>query len=260
MGPLKNKPKIPTPLVPSLKSLPRIEREPDGKISFSFSHWCQIENFGLNCDHVDINWISALLSQLKNLSGYTVEQVTSDPRLAKAIRYHPIDWEDSRTTISKEHIWELIPKEYRNDEYEIAQFQISISKGRIIGFFDHKWVFRVILLDPMHNMILSKKPHDPNYKIRGTTDLLTPYQKIENQILAIRSEIDEICPETNCKVGKSVNEALHISSEKLFICLEDYCDGEVLKKLGEKFNSIDDLILQAFDLLHEKLITDESSS
>ena len=201
------------------QKIPRVTAKPDGECKFSFSHWTQIQNFGLDCDYVDIAWLSSLLTQLKELSNHTVEDIFTDRRLAEVLRYHPIDLGGSGTTMTKEEFWGLIPEGYRNEEYEIAQFQITMSKGRVIGFFDHEWVFRVVLLDPMHNMIPSK---DSNYKIRKTTDLLTPYQKLENQFSGLKSKIEDICPQSDCEVHSDLKSVLSLSDESIFVCLEKY--------------------------------------
>lgn len=252
---------------PDLSKFPKSYKIPpvkgaksDEKCKFSFAHWSQIKNFGLDCERVDITWIVALLDQLKILSDHTIEELTTDRKLGKALRYHPIDWNGSGTTMSKEDAWKLIPEGYRSDEYEIAQFQITMSKGRIIGFFDHEWVFRIVLLDPMHNMILAKESHHANYRVRNTADLLTPYQKLENQMLALKARIGDVCPEKKCEIEDGIHDALRVSNENVFICLEDYCDSKVLELLGEKYTSLDDLILEAFDLLHQKHFSNDSTN
>ena len=243
---------IPAPKPPSVTHLPREKPSPpETSCSFSFAHWVQIQDFGLNCEKVDINWFVALLGQLKELCHLKVNELFTDRRLARDIRFHPIDWGSSRTTITKQIMQGLIPEKYRTLDYEIAQFQISQANGRVIGFFDEKWIFRILLLDPMHNMILSKKPNNPNFRIRETTELLTTYQKLYNQLIEIKSKFDNTCFQEKCSAYEDVKRAINTPDEKVFICLEDYCDGEIVDLLKTKYSSLDDLIIEALDLLYK---------
>ncbi len=131
------------------KKIPR-----EKKWEFSFQYWEQIKYFGLKHQEVDTRWFVSLLKRLKDLSSEHLEGVLRDGAKRKVHRIHSINWDLS--SIPKHTFYNHIPKEYQTDETDIIQFQIEKSKGRVVGFLDFNSTFQVVLLDPVHNMQLSK--------------------------------------------------------------------------------------------------------
>lgn len=138
------------------------ERSKPQKISFSFRYFVQIDNFGIgNCS---INWFVGLIERLKTLSDLTKDQLLGENSGSKALRFHPIDW--AKTPFKKSDL--KLPKVIEENDYAFAimQISISLSTGRIIGFFSDENVFNIVLLDANHNAQPSLKH---NYQIRPTT-------------------------------------------------------------------------------------------
>lgn len=123
--------------------------------AFSFRFWKQIENFGL--DQSDSKWFIALLEKLADLSKLNKEQFLKDGAGRDNWRFHKINWQQKNIPVQREDL-DWIPKTYLDnaDEYELFQFQITQSLGRVIGFFDENQEFNIVLLDPLHNMQPSK--------------------------------------------------------------------------------------------------------
>ncbi|MBQ9214877.1 MAG: hypothetical protein IJ150_13215 [Bacteroidales bacterium] len=138
------------------------ERSKPQKISFSFTYFVQIKNFGIgNCSQ---NWFVGLIERLKTLSNLTKDQLLGENPGNKALRFHPIDW--SKTPFKKSDL--QLPKVIEENDYAFAimQISISVSTGRIIGFFSDDNIFNIVLLDANHNAQPSVLH---NYQIRPTT-------------------------------------------------------------------------------------------
>lgn len=82
---------------------------------------------------------------------------------AAAIRFHPIDWEAKNIPIKRADIDWL--GDHSGQEFELMQFHISKSKGRVVGFFDQESVFYIVLLDPLHNL---QPAGDYKYRVRAS--------------------------------------------------------------------------------------------
>lgn len=129
----------------------RIKNPPsDRRWRFSFRHWTQREYFGLGS--VQTKWFAALLERLKDLSSKHLDYFVKDSSAKKAYRYHTINWDMS--VMTRAQFEKLIPQEYRDEETDVFQFQLGMTKGRVVGFTDSESVFQVVLLDPAHNMQL----------------------------------------------------------------------------------------------------------
>jgi hypothetical protein len=124
---------------------------------FSFRFWEQIRYFGL--DESSSSWFVSLLEKFTECSKEDLDKFRSDPGKRDAYRFHEINWSQKGIPIQKEHLtW--VDATYLNNstEYPFVQFQISQALGRIVGFFDEKEVFNIVLLDPLHNN-LQDSPH-----------------------------------------------------------------------------------------------------
>ncbi len=157
------------------------EKPPNKKWEFSFQNWAQRDFFGLKHEKVSKRWFVDLLNRLKDLSSKNIEDITLNSAAKVSYRLHKINW-SNRSSITKEKFYSYIPEEYRAEETDIIQFQIGKSKGRVIGFFDYKQTFQVVLLDPAHNMQLSG--HN-DYKVVTTDILKDSYGGISQNLLQL---------------------------------------------------------------------------
>lgn len=131
---------------------------------FGFEYWEQREHFGLkDCQST---WYVSLLERLREMCKLELEEITANPAKgsSRAYRYHAIDWNKKNVPITREDL-SRIPKDADGNDYEIYQFTISMSLGRIIGFIDDNRVFQIVLLDPKHNLQPSR---DYNYAVDRT--------------------------------------------------------------------------------------------
>ena len=79
-----------------------------------------------------------------------------------------------------------LPQDYRDqDNYPLCQFHISKAKGRVIGFFDDKRVFNVVLLDPNHNAQPSK---DWEYRVRSCSPVNDDYEDLCGHLGRLQTE------------------------------------------------------------------------
>lgn len=143
---------------PHPRQSPKTAEPHDPKLcSFSFRFWRQIKFFGLN--QTNQHWFVALLEKLEDLSRYHKHDLVADTsRPQNTYRYHAVDW-DAKNIPIKQSDLDWVDAAYRENpvEYPLMQLQISKALGRIIGFWDERDVFNIVLLDPLHNMQPSKK-------------------------------------------------------------------------------------------------------
>lgn len=158
----------------------------DEYLSFSFRYCGQQEFFGYG--EQDASWFANLQNRLKDLSGKT-SAIFEDPTARKTYRIHPIDWDNS--PIKPEDIKSL-PKGLLKNKEELLfwQFQLSTGTGRVVGFLVDNSVFHIVLLDPKHNVQLSRK-HD--YKVSQTREAFTDYEKLQFS-LAEKERKRKKCP------------------------------------------------------------------
>jgi len=192
-----------------LVSKEEVERSKPQKISFSFRYFVQIDNFGIgNCS---INWFIGLIERLKTLSDLTKDQLLGENSGSKALRFHPIDW--AKAPFKKEDL--KLPSVIADNDYafSIMQISISVSTGRIIGFFSDENVFNIVLLDANHNAQPSAKH---NYQIRPTTIGMS---QIDDLIVRLKKDF---------KISNSEINSL-ISSNLVYT----YLDNEFYDKYSE---------------------------
>lgn len=194
-----------------------------------------------------------LLESLRALSSEKLEEIFKDSGKMKMNRIHSINWDSS--TINKRDFFSYIPEEYRNEETDVIQFQIETSKGRVIGFFDSDHTFQVVLLDPAHNMQLSKYNE---YTTVKTDELLNCYQKMVNKFAVIIAKSDNLKPE---EFKKFIHELKIIladdgyCSKSRFVTIEkDLFDDlhDILQKKPD-YLSLDLIIIEAIEMFKKSL-------
>jgi hypothetical protein len=132
--------------------------------AFSFRYFREMPNFGVGAKSA--GWFVAMLDKLGELSRKTIASINANPAEKLAWRFHEIDWESKNIPVQRNSL-DWIDHAYldNEDEYPIHQFQITKALGRVVGFFDERRIFNVVLLDPMHNV----QPSDySDYKVRAT--------------------------------------------------------------------------------------------
>ena len=182
------------------KKLSRIalRREDQRLWSFSFRFWEQLKYFGLKGNEIDNQWMVNVLDRFKELSTQTVDKVILNGGQASADRYHAIDWTAKNIPIQRSQITS-IPSEYSGEEYELHQFQVSKGEGRIVGFFDEKWVFNIVLFDPLHNIQPSKYN---DYSVRPCFPLDSEFAQMQEGI----SKCLEHCEAQECKAAAKLKD------------------------------------------------------
>jgi len=79
------------------------------------------------------------------------------------------------------------------DEFPLHQFQVSTTRGRIIGF-DYENVFYIVLLDPLHNLQPSK---NFNYEIDDCYPLSSHYDSLVQDIETLKNKG---CTNPDCEI------------------------------------------------------------
>lgn len=189
------------------------------RISFSFSFFKQIENFGIAGK--DSAWFTGLTDQLKILSEKEFDDLVCNPSAKQYFRLHPLEFGAGVSALTADD-FSFIPDSFRPKGKDSGywQFQISKANGRVIGFFneDHT-IFYIVFLDPNHNAQLSNYS---DYKVRP----------IEPQV----SEIDDLyikisrLTELDCALKQQGSEFLY-QGDNLYMCID-----------RELFNAFDKLM------------------
>lgn len=202
-------------------------------MSFGFKFWKQIDYFGL--DKEKTSWFVALFKKLAKLSTIYKDAIDNDLRQKHALRIHPINWEQKNIPIRKKDL--KIPSSYNNDpdNYPILQIAVSKSLGRIIGFFDERNTFQIVLLDPKHNAQPTKLY---DYRV----DECSPLNSCYEQLLVNLK--DAIKNSNSCSDNCIVEKIKYIDKTQtpkglVAIPIEDFKAIEELVEAG-KFSSIED--------------------
>ena len=229
----------------------RLKNRSDKKWNFSFQYWEQREYFGLKS--VSREWFVDLLEILRDLSSKLIDDVRLDSAAKQAHRFHVINWENC--SISKEVFYRYVPTEYQTEDTDIIQFQIQKSKGRVIGFFDFESVFQIVLLDPEHNMQLTR--YD-NYTTIKTENLANSYDGLMAKFALISKKCENSSPKGAkwlIDEVKSILEKEKYSSECKMITIgkEFFDDINEILQLNPEYESLDMVIYEALDLLKEGL-------
>ncbi|WP_299200471.1 hypothetical protein [uncultured Amphritea sp.] len=176
--------------VPSKSKEPVLLKPPEKlRWTFSLRFWRQIDFFGL--DKSQPKWFVSLLDKLKDLSDKEIENFISDAAEQNNWRYHPINWNQKNIPIQRKDL-DWLDTCYREnpEDYPILQFQISKSLGRVVGFWDEKNVFNIVLLDPLHN-IQPSQSH--SYKVDPCSPLSCNYSSLLYDIDALKNQ--DLCVE-----------------------------------------------------------------
>ncbi|MGX1323727.1 hypothetical protein AB7M17_007180 [Bradyrhizobium sp. USDA 377] len=194
MGRNKNRPK--SPLKPVVGQVPAASRQVAvGAVpmvrqwTFSFRYLRQIDLFGTGAK--DASWFVSVLEKISDLSSKKVSDVLETPAEKLRWRLHEIDWNHRGVPIKRSDLnW--IDKKYldNDEEYPFWQFSVSTALGRIVGFWDEKGVFNVVLLDPAHNIQPSAYS---DYKTREAPIAHGEYQIAITQIEARITACGEVC-------------------------------------------------------------------
>lgn len=236
---------IPEAVVPRVRGkVPRIQKIPPKRnFAFSFEYWQQRDFFGLSCEKVDAPWFVSVLDQLALLSKEEIETVIRYKR--DALRFHEIDWNAKNIPIKKSDINWLHP-EISLDELEICQVHISKGMGRIVGFFDDRSVFCVLLLDPMHNL----QPSSYNdYKIRPTAALKNSHEVLLNKLMHLHHSVSTGCGKTGCEVGVDLAGLLNVDPSQKYICIDELLSAELDLLYDTGYSSVETILIDAIDLL-----------
>lgn len=171
--------------------------------TFTFRFFRQIENFGFDGANLNSAWFSSLFSRLCDLSQKKLSDFMQDKALqGKAgYRYHPINWMQKNIPIQRAEL-DWLPAVYKDNEaeYPIIQFQISRANGRVVGFFDERWNFNVLLLDPLHNIQPSR---DYGYAVNHCTPLACEYTTLQSKMSKISKAH---CQDPACGFRQSLEE------------------------------------------------------
>lgn len=199
------------------------------KITFSFSYFKQIENFGIgNCS---TKWYVGFLERMSVLGTMTPQEVLEENRGSDSLRCHPIDWDAKNIPVRRSDL-DWLPKDILENEVEfpMVQFAISTGTGRIMGFFDRdSSVFNIILLDPNHNIQPSKKT---NYQIQPTTLGMSQYDDLLNKLECVKKTVKD-CQDKSCKLHSSLSEIEGLHDNIVYIGLDkDFYSTyqEIIKK------------------------------
>lgn len=253
-------PKIPKSAIEKLNTItdhkpPSPRGVADTYLRFSFSYWRQEKPyFGL--EGATKEWFITLLEKLKDLSDKTVEEFLTNGFLKDAFRIHAISW--TSCSITEESFRNFLPLDYRSSEdYEIYQFKITNSKGRVIGFFDEKNSFQVVFLDIAHNMQLSSYN---DYEKTVTGELPNSYNKMIGKIHLVRERLAKATKPTEIATLKELLDNILIEeySAGHFFFLNEMHHEKVNELLAMKeHDELDYLLMEALDHYHKHKIKKE---
>ncbi|TVO78452.1 hypothetical protein [Sedimenticola selenatireducens] len=222
------------------------------KWTFSFRFWKQIEYFGL--DKTDSAWMVSVLEKLQVLSQENIESVLCSPEKKKYWRYHNIDWGQKNIPVQRADL-DWITDTYRDnpEDYPFVQFQISKSLGRVIGFWDDKDTFNIVLLDPYHNMQPSKAY---SYNVDPCGPLSCDYTTL---LAAIDSLAESDCERKSCEIRYSYldinSRSKQLESFGVYIVKMSDENRDLYADLKEKghVKNIHDVLMVGIDGLIEGL-------
>lgn len=136
--------------VPPAVPQPNAGRIPEVKNwVFSLQHWRQINHFGVG--QCEKKWFISLIERLSELSRLSIEEFLGSRQQQSAIRFHEIDWDATAIPIKKEDI-DWIGPISSSEDFAFVQFHVSKALGRVVGYFDERQIFQIVLLDPQHNI------------------------------------------------------------------------------------------------------------
>ena len=120
----------------------RTEIEVPVGTSFSLKYF-QTDNDKFSIRNQNTKYLQALLERLRDLSKLTVREIINNQ--SKSLRCHPIIWEETTEPCFS------IPNEKQLVDTPYQLFEISLSQGRVHGFFIENIVY-IVWLDPEHRL------------------------------------------------------------------------------------------------------------
>lgn len=185
---------------------PQVQKKSWG---ISFKYFDQIHNFGLS--HTNTSWFISLIHAFRSISKYAPEQLFTDLQLKKSFRFHEIKWSAKDIPINKSDINWVDNFYISNDEeFPFFQFQISISLGRVIGFWNEDYtIFFIVLLDPHHNLQPTKKF---DYQIRKCYPVHDSLSELQLKIDSTLSKNKKCC---DCFIHNDLSNSLLVSNNNV---------------------------------------------
>ncbi|RJF74090.1 hypothetical protein D4Q52_13065 [Rhodopseudomonas palustris] len=224
--------------------------------NFSFRYLKQIDLFGTG--DKDGAWFVSVLEKISDLSAKQVSEVLSTPAEKLRWRLHEIDWSHRSIPIRRSDLnW--IDKKYldNDDEYPFWQFSVSKALGRIVGFWDERGIFNIVLLDPSHNIQPSA------YSDYKTREAPIGKGEFEIAITEIEARIGACGQDCRCRglydqIQSSLTHRLQFST--MLVAMPDALFVRVSGVIQEGLaDCVSDLLEIAIDELDKLLLKDEAT-
>jgi hypothetical protein len=177
---------------------PIVFTPPTDSYTFSFLYFQQIQFFGLS--ETDTKWCVSFLDRLRDFCRINLHQFFNQKGLKDWWRFHDINWKATNIPIQRNDLnW--LPRTIldNEEEFPLCQFQVSTTRGRIIGF-DYENIFYIVLLDPLHNM---QPSGNFNYAVDDCYPLSSHYESLVNDIEILR--VKTCLQKDTCEVFKELN-------------------------------------------------------
>jgi hypothetical protein len=207
--------------------------------TFSFRYLKQIDLFGTGAK--DASWFVSVLEKISELSSKKVSDVVESPAEKLRWRLHEIDWNHRGIPIERADLnW--IDKKYlsNSEEYPFWQFSVSKALGRVVGFWDERGVFNVVLLDPAHNIQPSA------YSDYKTREALVAPGEFEIAITQIEARIGNCGDSCQCRgLYQHIQSALthRLAFSTMLVSMPDYLFERVSRMIAQgTANCVSDLL------------------
>lgn len=233
------RPTIPQTTLPNTQK-PKLSssgKSTESQWGVSFEYFNQTDYFGLGGQNA--KWFMSVLNCLTKMNKIPKETFIKSPIQMEANRYHKINWTQDGIPIQRRQFtWVNKDILENEDDFPFYQFQISISLGRVVGFWNNEHnLFHILMLDPAHNAQPSKKR---NWQIRKTTILDCDYTTLTQGIAEVIRKFEN---KGGCYDIISLLRMLPLAYHErglLFIALEDEYLQELEDKIGTR--SITDVL------------------
>ena len=209
------------------------------------------EYFGL--DAIDSSWFVSFMERLRDLCRQKKDSFIAGSELCEAYRYHPINWNQKNIPIRRDQMKWIDEKFLVNDEeYPMLQFQISTALGRIVGFWDEKQIFNIVLIDRYHNLQPSSRY---NYQITRTRKGDNVISKVMN---VVKGAIQG-CTKKSCSLQDSyedIHSRAMASTEKAsaIVHINDDEYDEIEKLISEGHaHSVEDILSYGITAMRDAL-------
>jgi hypothetical protein len=185
----------------------KVPRPEAGRVSerllwtFSMRFWRQAEDFGLG--GLAGSWFVSLCDRLTALCQIGLDEFFRDTETRQAFRFHAIDWQATNVPVQRAD-FDWLPKPYleNEDDFPFYQFHVSKGLGRIVGFFDERQTFNVLLFDPNHNIQPSKYT---DYKIRPTSIGSCQFSAVVDVAHSVAAK----CAVPECEIKNTIRSVIY---------------------------------------------------